>query len=688
MAKKARTPAIAFINKMDKPNADWRKAVNTLRDKLKVQPVLVQIPLLEDNGEFVGMLDVIRQQKITNGGKHGEELRIEAFASLPTHHQEALRDAKHELIEVLSGRDDDFATAWIMALDKADGDEVAAEALLGPAELIPPLRRAVLKGLASVDAVGGAHNHLDGLPSLLPVLFGAARRNLGVQPLMDAVVDYLPSPLDRPALDGFTATGDLVPVPSPLAPINVGMAFKVMFFPDPKTQKPRALVFTRMYSGSVTKGQRLQNKRTGDVITVEKLYVMQGNTLAEVDSLQSGAIGAFFSDKMATGDTVFAERGSLAHRKAVGGIAEDATAAFHSFEPITPPTPVISHAIEPQSVHEMAELKRCLSCLAIEDPTFTNSENDHGQLVVSAMGELHVEVMVSRLRRHFQVRCELAKAIIEYAESVAEEQVVHDVILHAPGAGGVPVAKLSVAIRPNLQQDELVPSDLVADPAVAAVVTSILPSAEESYKDSVALKFAAAQKMSDDDRKLPREQLLAKVRNQATDRAAKLELRAMRIGLGQAAPSIAKMGKLRLKVKGLEFAIVHAEKIGDELSADDYAKAFVKVLSDTIAHTTNPTVMEPVMDMTVTLSEDQHTQAVFSLLNDRLASYIAVDEEEAGAGTVIKAVVPMRTITRFSGDLRKATKGNAHFWTTLRCYKLVSNDDLRGRILKSLGHSA
>jgi translation elongation factor EF-G len=113
--------------------------------------------------------------------------------------------------------------------------------------------------------------------------------------------------------------------------------------------------------------------------------------------------------------------------------------------------------------------------------------------------------------------------------------------------------------------------------------------------------------------------------------------------------------------------------------------ALIRSLTPMIAKYPDPSILEPIMDMTVTLSEDSYKQEVFQLLNERLAAHVAVDEEESGAGTVIRAVVPMRTITRFTGDLRKATKGNAHFWTTLRCFRPVDNADVKGRILQLLG---
>jgi elongation factor G len=669
MAKRSKTPVIAFVNKMDKPTANHVKAVDSIRNKLKVHPLLLQIPLLSDSGEFLGVCDVVRMTSVVNQGKYGEQLLISEFDALAPHVRERLVVARHALIADLTSVDDEIATHFIEALDKFNGDEAQAELSMSSKVIDAAIRRQVLKGLTSFESIGGAHNLDANHVTMMPILFGAARRNVGVQALMDAVVRYLPSPLDRPNLIGLAQNGDAVPAPAPLAPVNVAFAFKVMFFADPSLKgELNPLVFFRVYAGTVEKGQKVRNNRSGETVTITKIFVMQGDRLTEVENLKSGAIGAVFSRQFATGDTIVGERKGMAHRKATTA-DDDAVAAFHSFEPIKPSTPVVSHAVESHQASDVGELKRVLANMALEDPTFTHRENEHGQVVVSAMGELHVEVMLSRMRRQFAVKCDLAKAIIEYAEGVSTP-FTETIVLQHHGSAAM---KLTVSLVSDLVSDELIPSDLVVKPETT-VSTHITEEAEAELKSSVKLQMEGRANDGGP-------------RASAADgsKAATTQLRALRFAVADAAIKIGKMGRLKLKMLGVRFVVTKAERIGEAMDQKELEAALIRSLTPMIAKYPDPSILEPIMDMTVTLSEDSYKQEVFQLLNERLAAHVAIDEEESGAGTVIRAVVPMRTITRFTGDLRKATKGNAHFWTTLRCFRPVDNADVKGRILQLLG---
>ncbi|ESL10360.1 elongation factor G2-like protein [Trypanosoma rangeli SC58] len=280
-SRKFGIPVIGFLNKMDKYNADFKMSVETIRRKLEVEPLLLQLPLLYEDGSFEGVIDLVEMQACRFGGNHGvdvmkQDLRLPGFE--PAHLLQAAVVARHELISTLTTLDDPLSDAVIALLDQTDGDEQKAEELLPCDQLRAAIRRQTLR-----QGV---------LRPVMPLLCGASRRNQGVQPLLDAVADYLPSPLDRP-LTGYARDGEVVPLPpvsaAPSAPV-VALAFKVTHATSPKGRR-QPLVFFRVYSGKITPRMTLVNNNCNRHESPEKLYVMHANHQVEVPHLVAGEIG-------------------------------------------------------------------------------------------------------------------------------------------------------------------------------------------------------------------------------------------------------------------------------------------------------------------------------------------------------------------------------------------------------------
>jgi elongation factor G len=268
-ARRHKIPLIAYINKMDKSNADFNLAVNSIRKKLQVEPLLVQVPLLENDGSFSGIVDLVKGIAIRFEGKDGENVVERSIESQQHHVKEAFQQGRHELLAALSSRDDAMAEALIVLLDQFGGDEAKAEAAIDEKTLRETIRRQTLKSMVQ-----------DEVP-LVPVLCGASRRNMGVQTLMDAVVSYLPSPLERPVVIGRNTANESTPLPHPpsseVSNNFIALAFKVIHIPHPQTKENRGLVFFRCYSGRISNKQEFLNTTTGKTEKIEQLYVMHAN---------------------------------------------------------------------------------------------------------------------------------------------------------------------------------------------------------------------------------------------------------------------------------------------------------------------------------------------------------------------------------------------------------------------------
>ena len=360
-------PRIAFVNKMDRTGADFERVVAEMRERLGAPAAPVQLPIGAEEG-FEGVVDLVRMNAL-----RFEEASLGAKVEerpIPAGLEEAAQLAREALLEQV-----------------ADGDEALIEEYLGTGTLgEESLRRALRLATLSGKAV--------------PVLCGTSFRNKGVQPLMDAIADYLPSPLDVPPVRGTLVktgeeverkTGDFEPL--------CALAFKVAT--DPFVGK---LVFTRIYSGVLRKGQNVWNPRTQKRERVMRLIRLHANQREEIEALYSGEIGAIAGIKgVGTGDTLCAEQKPVA------------------LERIVFPEPVVSMSIEPKTQADKEKLQAALNDLMDEDPTFRVGVNaETGQTIISGMGELHLEILRDRMIREFKVGANAGRPMVAYRETVGK----------------------------------------------------------------------------------------------------------------------------------------------------------------------------------------------------------------------------------------------------------------------------
>ena len=364
-ADKYGVPRIAYINKMDRVGADFFRVVRMIEDRLGARPLVIQLPVGSED-HFQGVVDLVRMKAILWDNENlGASYRE---ASIPPELKAQADEYRESMLETLADCDDSIMTAYLQ------GEEIPDERL--------------------VEAIRAAGLKLE----IVPVLCGAAFRNKGVQPLLDAVIDYLPSPLDVPPIRGKDPdSGDEEERPTADDAPFSALAFKIMA--DPFVG---SLTFFRVYSGTRTSGAFVYNASTGQRERVGRILKMHANKREEIDEVCAGDIAAAVGLRSAkTGDTLCDENSPIL------------------LESIEFPEPVIAIAIEPKSRDDQEKLATSLQKLAKEDPSFrVTVDQETGQTLISGMGELHLEVIVDRLLREFKVGANVGKPQVAYKETV------------------------------------------------------------------------------------------------------------------------------------------------------------------------------------------------------------------------------------------------------------------------------
>jgi elongation factor G len=383
-ADKYKVPRIAFINKMDRTGANFFAAVQSMRDRLAANPVPLQVPVgSEDN--FTGVVDLVEMQAILYRDDLGQQFDV---VEIPAELAEQAAEYHHQLIDAISHFDDEVLAAYI-----EDESSVTPEMI----------RRAVRAGTLADE--------------ITPVLLGSAFKNKGVQLLLDAVVDYLPSPLDVPAVHGTDpkSGGDEERPADPKAPFSA-LAFKVMT--DPYVGK---LTYFRVYSGTLKAGDRILNTTTGRTERIGRILQMHANHREEREEIMAGEIAAGVGLKSTTtGDTLATDSAPIV------------------LESMSFPDPVISVAVEPKSKADQDKLSTGLQRLAEEDPTFrVETDEETGQTLISGMGELHLEIIVDRLKREFNVDANVGRPQVAYRETISKpaEKVQGKFVRQTGGSG-------------------------------------------------------------------------------------------------------------------------------------------------------------------------------------------------------------------------------------------------------------
>jgi len=396
-ADKYNVPRIAFINKMDRPGADFDHAVDTVRRRLAANPVSIQMPIGAED-RFKGVIDLIDMKSIVwKDETKGAEYAVEG---IPADLKEQVEAAREKMIEVIADADDEIATKYL------EGSEI------GAAEIRAALRR----GCIAIK--------------LVPVVCGSAFKNKGVQPLLDAVIDYLPSPMDIASVQGVDMKGKEVERKADDKEPFSALVFKIM-----ADKHVGQLSFARIYSGALKAGSYVLNSTRGSKERVGRIMKMHANKREDVDEAYAGEIVAVAGLKqVTTGDTICAESHPVI------------------LEAMEFPAPVISLAIEPKTRPDQEKLGIALGRLAQEDPSFrVTTDRETNQTIISGMGELHLEIIVDRLKREYGVEANVGKPQVAYRETIrkpakGEEKYVrqtggrgqygHAVLEIAPNAPG------------------------------------------------------------------------------------------------------------------------------------------------------------------------------------------------------------------------------------------------------------
>jgi elongation factor G len=467
-ADRYHVPRIAFINKMDRVGADFFAAVQSMVDRLGAHPVPIQLPIgTEDN--FRGVVDVIEMQGVVWEDALGMEPKT---IEIPDELREQTEAYHHQLIDAVAEHDEELLETYLMD-----------EASVTP-EMI---RRALRKATLAI--------------AVTPVLLGSAFKNKGVQPLLDAVVDYLPSPLDVPPVHGVDPRTDheLSRRPSEDEPFSA-LAFKVMS--DPYVGK---LTYFRVYSGKVNQGDRVLNVTTGKSERIGRLLQMHANHREEREEIGAGEIVAAVGLKATTtGDTLATETAPI------------------RLESMNFPDPVISVAIEPKTKADQDKLAQALGRLSEEDPTFrVRTDEETGQTIIAGMGELHLEIIVDRLMREFNVNTNVGRPQVAYRETIGKPvekiqgrfvrqtggrgQYGHAVINMEPGEPGAGYEFVDKIVGGKIPREYIPSVDLGIQEAMEAgilagypVVDVIVELVDGSYHDvdSSEMAFKVAGSMA------------------------------------------------------------------------------------------------------------------------------------------------------------------------------------------------
>jgi elongation factor G len=385
-ADRYNVPRLAFINKMDRIGADFYSAVQMMIDRLHAHPVVIQLPIGAED-KFLGVVDLVEMKAYVWSADvqkdHGTQYSIE---EIPEDLVEKAKEYRDKMLESISEYDDDFMEKYL------NGDEIPV------AQIYKAMRNATLSA------------------KLTPVMCGTAFKNKGVQPLLDAVINYLPSPEDLPSIEGECPTSGKVETRSPddKAPF-AALAYKVIS--DPHVGK---LTYIRVYSGHITQGSFVTNVNKDKNERLNRILLMHANDRTQVKDIYTGDIVAIVGLKgTKTGDTLCDPDNLIL------------------IEPMTFPEPVISIAIEPKTKVDGDKLGLSLNRLTDEDPTFrVRSDTETGQTIISGMGELHLDIIVDRLKREFKVQANVGKPEVAYRESIEQSVEVEGKFIRQSGGQG------------------------------------------------------------------------------------------------------------------------------------------------------------------------------------------------------------------------------------------------------------
>lgn len=552
-ATKYQVPRLAFVNKMDRIGADFPKVIREMREKLHANPVPIQIPLGAED-KFGGIIDLVTMEAVTFGGKHGEEA---VRGPIPAGFQADAEGAREALLEAVSDLDDDVATAYL------SGEPIAPE----------KIREVLRKGVLS--------NRVQ------PVLCGSALRDKGVLPLLDAVVDFLPSPLDVPPVKGVHPhTGQPEERASdPNAPL-CALAFKVVM------DEGRRHVYVRIYSGKLEAGDEVLNTNSGKKEKVARLFKTHADRKERVDVAEAG-------DLVMAAGLRFARTGET-----LSSVSKPIRLEEMSFL-----KPVISIAVEPKQNKDLEKFKESLQKLADEDPTVELKEDENtGQTLLAGMGELHLEILVDRLRREFGVEVNTGNPSVVFRETIRGTQTVTEVF------------------EKTLDEEK-------KQSLYAKVTLTVSPLARETgrtYEDARPADNVELHLLSDKDK----------------DEVRQGALEALEAGPVDGYP----VQDVHIRLDAVEVRPGETTPIALRVAAGNAVRAALKEAQ--------PVTLSPLMTLEVVAPEAM-TGSVVGDLSSRGARIEGVDAEP-GRG-IVRALVPLTKMFGYSTALRSLTEGRGTF---------------------------
>ena len=545
-------PRIVFVNKMDKIGADFAYSVGTIHDRLGACAAAIQWPIGAED-QFKGSVDLLEMKAYVYDGGPDEDYTV---TDIPADLVDICEQKREELIDTLSQFDDDLAIAYL------EGEEISVE----------ELKRVIRKATLSVE--------------FFPVLCGSAFKNMGVKRVLDYVIDFLPSPVDVGAIKGENADGVEEEIrPTDDAPF-AALAFKVMT--DPFVGK---LTFFRVYQGTTTSGSYVMNTTKGVKERLGRIMQMHANHREEIKDVYAGDIAAAIGFKnTTTGDTITAENSDIILEKMVF------------------PEPVISVAVEPKTKADQEKMANALSKLAEEDPTFRRyTDQETGETIISGMGELHLDIIVDRMRREFHVECNVGAPQVSYRETITKTGECEGRHIKQSGGHGQ-YGHVWIRFQPN-------------------------PGKGYEFVDSVVGGTVPKEFIPSVDK-----------------------------GLQAALPNGVLAGYPLIDIKAELYDGSYHDVDSSDAAFQVAASLAVKAIKDKCA----PVILEPIMEVDVTIPEEY----VGNVIGDLTSRRGRLDsQEKRGNGMKIRAYVPLAEMFGYATALRSNTQGRGNFVMQMHNYE-------------------
>ena len=563
-------PRIVFVNKMDKTGADFLYSVGTIHDRLQANAHPIQLPIGAED-LFEGVIDLVEMKAIYNEGSVGENLVVK---EIPADYQDQAEEYREKLIEAVAEFDEDFMEKYL------GGEEIT----------IDELKAAIRKATLSVE--------------FFPVVCGSAFKYKGVQPMLDAVVEYLPSPLDVPAIKGINPDTDeeVERHSSDEEPFSA-LAFKVMT--DPFVGK---LTFFRVYSGILSSGSYVKNSTKGKRERVGRILQMHANTRNEIAEVYAGDIAAAVGLKdTTTGDTLCDEKNEVI------------------LESMEFPEPVIQLSVEPKSKADQDKMSTALQKLQEEDPTFrAGTDEETGQVIIAGMGELHLDIIVDRMRREFKVECTVGAPMVSYRETFKQAAQVQGKFTRQSGGRGQ-YGDVWIEFTPNEPGAGFEFENAIVG---GVVPREYIPAVEAGLKDSMANGVLAGYELID----------------------------------------------VKAKLFDGSYHDVDSSEMAFKVAASLALKEAAKKC--------NPVILEPIMKVEVVMPEEY----LGDIMGDITSRRGRVEGMEArGNAQVVSASVPLSEMFGYATSLRSATQGRGTYSMVFDHYEEVPKSISEEIIKKNKG---